>query len=94
MTGLSLLPLLALLSCVSAPGVDAQPRLTPELLWKLRRVSDPQLSPDGLSLLYTLRTYDLVANAGTSQIFLRFQPDSPNVGGTVGIGEAEHWRYG
>ncbi|MHC4514723.1 MAG: alpha/beta hydrolase family protein [Planctomycetota bacterium] len=71
-TGLSLLPFLALLSCVSTPVVDAQgQRLTPELLWKLGRVGDPQLSADGRHLLYTVRTYDLQANKGRTQIFLR-----------------------
>jgi len=73
--------LLGLLSCVGVPvaadqhqAADArhrQDRLTPELLWKLGRVSDPQLSPDGRHLLYAVRTYDLEANKGTTQIFLR-----------------------
>jgi hypothetical protein len=30
----------------------SQERLTPELLWKLGRVSDVQLSPDGKTVLF------------------------------------------
>lgn len=44
--------------------------MTPELLWKLDRVSDPQVSSDGKSLLYTVRKYDLRANSGRSQVHL------------------------
>ena len=85
---LTLLP--TLLSCVSAPGVGTQrPRLTPELLWKLGRVSDPQLSPDGRSLLYTVRTYDLEANAGSSQIFMRQLSEQRTVQITK---EASNWN--
>jgi dipeptidyl aminopeptidase/acylaminoacyl peptidase len=44
--------------------------LTPELLWQLARVSEPQLSPDGSRLLYSVRTTDLAANKSTAQLFV------------------------
>jgi len=43
--------------------------LTPELLWKLGRVSDPQVSPDGKQVLYNVRYYDVVENKGQSDIY-------------------------
>ena len=58
------------LAIALVPGAPAQQRLTPELLWKLRRVGDPQLSPGGGALLYAVRTYDIEANRGTSQVYL------------------------
>jgi len=33
----------------------AQNKLTPELLWKLGRVGDAVLSPDGKTVVYTVR---------------------------------------
>lgn len=58
--------LLSLLSLgVIAP---AQERMSPELLWQLQRISDPQVSPDGKQVLYHVRTYDWRANTGTTQI--------------------------
>ncbi|MHC5066306.1 MAG: prolyl oligopeptidase family serine peptidase [Planctomycetota bacterium] len=60
---------IALLLCIcSAAG--AQERMSPELLWQLQRISDPQLSPDGKKLLYHQRSYDLKANSGRTQIVL------------------------
>ena len=47
-----------------------QHRMTPEMLWKLHRVSDPQISADGKFLLYTVRRYDLKQNFGRSQVHL------------------------
>ena len=47
----------------------AQNKYTPELLWKLGRVSEPQLSPDGKYVLYSVRTYDLATNKGNSDIW-------------------------
>ncbi|MBL0103777.1 MAG: PD40 domain-containing protein [Bacteroidetes bacterium] len=44
--------------------------LTPEMLWQLGRVSDPQLSPDGSQVLYNIRTYDVPKNKGNSDIWL------------------------
>lgn len=52
--------------------------LTPELLWKLGRVSDPRLSPDGKSVIYHVRTFDLAANKGQGDICLL-----PLAGGTA-----------
>ncbi|MBK8977536.1 MAG: S9 family peptidase [Planctomycetes bacterium] len=49
--------------------VSAQQRMTPELLWKLGRVSDVQVQPGGARLLYTVRRYELAQNRGESQVF-------------------------
>jgi dipeptidyl aminopeptidase/acylaminoacyl peptidase len=43
--------------------------LTTEALWNFGRVSDPQLSADGKSILYNVRTYDVAANKGQSDIY-------------------------
>ncbi len=45
-------------------------RLSPELLWQLKRVSEPRLHPLGKQLLFSVRSYDLPANKGNTQIFL------------------------
>ena len=52
-----------------ASGAAAQGRrLTPEMLWDLGRVADPQVSPDGRFVLYHVRSYDLAANRGGTVI--------------------------
>jgi dipeptidyl aminopeptidase/acylaminoacyl peptidase len=43
--------------------------VTPEFLWKLGRVSDPQLSPAGTAAIYNVKTYNLEANSGKSAIW-------------------------
>lgn len=48
----------------------AQDVMTPELLWKLARVSAPSVSPDGDRLVYGVRRYDLKANKGDTDLFL------------------------
>ncbi|UKJ05900.1 S9 family peptidase [Solitalea lacus] len=48
----------------------AQNRLTPELLMKLGRVSEPRVSPDGKSVIYNVRNMDIAANKGNSDIFI------------------------
>jgi len=58
--------ILQILFCCTA---FSQNRLTPEMLWKLGRVSDPQVSPDGSTVLYNVRVYDLAANKGNSDIY-------------------------
>lgn len=64
-----ILAVLCVLSVFCA-ALAAQDRLSPELLWKLRRVSDPQPSPDGKHLLYGVRTYELEENSGHTQLYL------------------------
>ncbi|PLW96623.1 MAG: peptidase S9 [Marinilabiliales bacterium] len=61
-----LIVLLAVLSL----SVAAQKRaMTPEDLWKLGRVSDVQLSPNGKTILYGVTKYDLQANSGNRDLF-------------------------
>jgi dipeptidyl aminopeptidase/acylaminoacyl peptidase len=43
--------------------------ITPEFLWKLGRVTEPQLSPDGTEALYNVRTYSLEANSSKASIW-------------------------
>jgi len=45
-----------------------QEKLTPELLWKLGRVNNPQVSPDTKTVMYEVKNYDLAANKGTNHI--------------------------
>jgi dipeptidyl aminopeptidase/acylaminoacyl peptidase len=47
----------------------SQQKLTPETLWKLSRISDPKLSPDGKKCLYSSRSFDLASNKGNSDIW-------------------------
>ncbi len=65
----------SILLLIAAAGVAvAQPstiadRYTPELLWKLGRVSDIQVSPDAKTILYGVSWYDLAANKGNRDIY-------------------------
>lgn len=45
-------------------------RLTPELLWKLRRVSGPVVSPDGGRVVFGVSDYELAANSGGSDLYI------------------------
>ncbi len=48
----------------------AADRMTPELLWKLGRLGDTAISPDGHSIAFVVRHYELAKNKGRSQLFL------------------------
>jgi dipeptidyl aminopeptidase/acylaminoacyl peptidase len=62
----------ALFLVLSAPLLQAQaaPRFTVEELLKLRRVSDPQLSPDGRLVAYVVTDVSLEKNSRSSHIWL------------------------
>ncbi|MCC7232724.1 MAG: S9 family peptidase [Bacteroidia bacterium] len=49
---------------------SSQTVLTPELLWKLGRVSDPQVSPAGDKVLYGVKFYSLESNKGNADLWL------------------------
>ena len=44
--------------------------MTPDLLWKLGRVSGSSLSPDGKWILYGVSYYDITANKGNRDLYL------------------------
>lgn len=44
--------------------------LTPELLWKIGRVSDPQVSPSGNQVLFGVTYYNLTANKGNRDLYV------------------------
>jgi dipeptidyl aminopeptidase/acylaminoacyl peptidase len=47
----------------------AQTRLTPELLWKMGRVSELAVSPDGSTILFGITYYDLATNKGSRDLY-------------------------
>jgi len=48
---------------------NAQNSYTPELLWKLHRISELQISPDGKTLLYGVSSYKLEENKGERNLY-------------------------
>jgi len=44
--------------------------LTPELLWKFGRVSNPQVSPDGTNILYSVTYYELATNKSRTSLYI------------------------
>lgn len=52
---------------ITAP---AQNKLTPELLWKIRRIGEFQVSPDGKNIAFALANYDVQENKGNTDIYL------------------------
>ncbi|HMT29612.1 MAG TPA: S9 family peptidase [Bacteroidia bacterium] len=61
--------LLVALIVLAPTKINAQEKLTPEFLWKLSRVSDPRVSPDGKTVLYSVKKYDLAENKGNNDLF-------------------------
>ena len=55
---------------VFAFAAMAQDRMTPELLWDLKRVGDPQISPNGTQMFYSVKEYDLKTNSSSSDLWL------------------------
>lgn len=49
--------------------LSAQNIWTPEDIWKLKLISDPQISPDGNSILFAIKTFDLGANKGQNDLY-------------------------
>ena len=76
------LPFLCAALLVLPCALVGQHRMTPEMLWKLHRVSDPQISEDGKFLLYTVRRYDLKQNfrkqASSNSQYNSKQPSKKN----------------
>lgn len=48
----------------------AQDKLTPELLWKMGRINDPQVSPDGKWIVFGITHYNIAENKGSSDLYL------------------------
>ena len=75
---LGLLALLITFSCLpldaraneNQPGTPSEQkqRMTPELLWKLGRLGEAVVSPDGNQVAYTVRHYELAQNKGLSSL--------------------------
>jgi len=62
---------LAVAALLTLPiGVPAQDVMTPERLWEIPRVSGPAVSPDGSTIVYGVRRYDLAENRGATDLFL------------------------
>ncbi len=59
-----------LLVLASASVAQAQDRMTPELLWSLKRVNDPQISPDGKWVLYSMNSPNIAENRGSTDLYL------------------------
>ena len=53
----------------SIEELTAEGVLTPELLWRMGRVSDIQLSPDGKTILYGITYYYLETNKGNRDLY-------------------------
>lgn len=48
----------------------AQDKMTPELLWELKRVSAPQVREGGEQYMISIKEYDLQGNGSTSDLYL------------------------
>ncbi len=51
-------------------GSYAQDRMTPELLWDLKRVGAANVSPDGKMMFYSIKTYNLEKSSSKSDLWL------------------------
>jgi dipeptidyl aminopeptidase/acylaminoacyl peptidase len=49
--------------------LQAQTALTPELLWKIGRISEEDISPDGTTVLFGVTYYDLAVNKGNRDLY-------------------------
>ncbi|MCB9023157.1 MAG: S9 family peptidase [Lentimicrobiaceae bacterium] len=69
MKKLKLIGMCLITSALATSNLFAQERFTAETMWKLGRVSDVQLSPDGNSFIYGVTHYNLATNKGNRNIY-------------------------
>ena len=56
---------------IGRPSVTVQNgRFTPELMWKLGKMGEYALSPDGKQIAYTTTFYDIAQNKGNAEVYL------------------------
>ncbi len=65
----TLVLLLVSLCVVPALAADTHP-FNVQDMWSMKRISDPQVSPDGKWVLFTLRTTDFEANKGRTDLWV------------------------
>lgn len=58
-----------LLSFLFFQNLFSQDKMTPELLWQLGRVGLSDISPDGKTVVYSVRYYDIENNNSSSDLF-------------------------
>ncbi len=51
-------------------GAEDETRMTPELLWKLGRFGEFEVSPDGKLIVYKVTRYDLAENKGNGDLWV------------------------
>ena len=61
--------LVLLLGCTMIPAADKRPMQIDDL-FKLKRVADPQISPDGKNVVYQITTVDLEGNKSSTALWL------------------------
>lgn len=58
-----------LISLTAVQSLQATERLTPETLWKMKRVSSPAISPDGKTVIFAVKVYDTETNKSDIDLF-------------------------
>lgn len=58
------------LAMLTSVFVMAQHRLSPELLWQMKRMSGGKVSPDGTKVLYEIRTFSIEENKGNTDLYV------------------------
>jgi dipeptidyl aminopeptidase/acylaminoacyl peptidase len=66
-----------MLATAFVSAIKAQTLLSPELLWKITRISDERVSPDGTTILFGATDYVLSENKGYRDLYLVRMP-TPN----------------
>lgn len=67
-----------MIAAYAPEAVVAGQRMTPELLWKLGRIGEVAISPDGKQIAYLVTNYDLGENSGKTDLLLQlFAPLPP-----------------
>jgi dipeptidyl aminopeptidase/acylaminoacyl peptidase len=74
---LVVLTAIAFAGCCESFAIAGQ-RMTPEILWKLGRLGEVAVSPDGKQVAYTVTHYDLEANSGRSDLLIQTITGLPN----------------
>ena len=62
--------LTALLTLTAFASRAQNDRLTPEKLWKLGRISDPRVSPDGNWVIFGVTQYNIAENTGKRTLYI------------------------